>query len=63
MLETQSRNLDDVIRRFETLRDLHGPDVKRWPPEAQAEAWGLHQQGRGALADAVSVLVRSCPDC
>ncbi len=63
MCDTHAEAIEAVARRFATLRDLHGADTTRWPPEAQAEAWNLYDKAPTIIADALQQIRRFCPDC
>jgi hypothetical protein len=63
MLETQVNDLEYVAQRLQTLMDLYGRDITRWPSEAQSEAYSLNDKAPATIADALQQLRKSCPDC
>ena len=48
MLEQQTNELDAIVARWQQLLDLHGRDLTRWPPEAEAEIYALPEAGTSA---------------
>jgi len=63
MLEQQTNELDAIVARWQQLLDLHGRDLARWPPEAEAEIYALNERAPLVLSDALQQLRRACPDC
>lgn len=64
MLENHIERLDAATVRLQLLVDAYGKDPHTWPPEVQAEAWQMQRGDMpGAIADALAMLRRSCPDC
>jgi hypothetical protein len=63
MLDNHLERLDAATVRLQLLVDAYGKDPRTWPPEAQAEAWQLHRDAPSAIADALAILRRYCPDC